>query len=254
MIKILALDFDGVICDGLHEYFETSKRTYNQIWNQEKLNNQDLRKSFYTLRPVIESGWEMPILLRALLLNFSEAEILENWSKVCQEIVELEDLTPKNIAEKLDAIRNTWIKTDLQTWLNLHNFYPGVIEKLNKIINSGLKLYIITTKEGKFTRELLINQGVKIPENMIFGKEKKRPKYETLRQIIKENQIKPAEIYFVEDRLPALELVNEQPDLKEVGLFLASWGYNTEKTRNSLNNDFPNLKLLSLETFTTNFP
>lgn len=253
MIKLLALDFDGVICNGLLEYFETSKRTYNQIWTEEKLNNQDLAESFYNLRPVIETGWEMPVLLRALVLNNSPAEILENWLKISQKIVESENLNPHNIAKQLDEVRNIWIKTDLQSWLDLHNFYEGVIETLNKFIKSNITLYIITTKEGKFTKELLKNQGLEIPQNRIFGKEKKRPKYETLRQIIKENNLKSKEVYFIEDRLPALNSVYEQSDLKEVGLFLASWGYNTEKTRNSLNNN-QGIKLLSLETFTTNFP
>ena len=30
--NILALDFDGVLCDGMREYFETSRRTYMKIW------------------------------------------------------------------------------------------------------------------------------------------------------------------------------------------------------------------------------
>ena len=253
MIKILALDFDGVICNGLPEYFETSKKTYNQIWTEEKLENQELQKSFYKLRPVIESGWEMPILLRALVLNFTEKEILENWSTIRKKIVQRENLEPKKVANQVDQIREIWIKKDLQNWLSLHNFYDGVIAKLKKIINSDLNLYIITTKEGKFVQQLLINEGLKIPVTNIFGKEKKRPKYEILRQIIKEHQIEPSEIYFVEDRLPALELVYHQSDLRKVGLFLASWGYNTEKTRNSLKNS-EQIKLLSLENFTTNFP
>jgi len=29
---ILALDFDGVCCDGLREYFETSRRTCARVW------------------------------------------------------------------------------------------------------------------------------------------------------------------------------------------------------------------------------
>ena len=29
---IIALDFDGVICDGLVEYFATTKKAYEQIW------------------------------------------------------------------------------------------------------------------------------------------------------------------------------------------------------------------------------
>ncbi|TAF20763.1 MAG: HAD family hydrolase, partial [Nostocales cyanobacterium] len=33
---ILALDFDGVICDGLIEYFEVAWRTYCQIWSSAK--------------------------------------------------------------------------------------------------------------------------------------------------------------------------------------------------------------------------
>ncbi|XTZ20952.1 MAG: HAD family hydrolase, partial [cyanobacterium endosymbiont of Rhopalodia fuxianensis] len=32
--QILALDFDGVICNGLLEYFQTTKSTYTQIWTE----------------------------------------------------------------------------------------------------------------------------------------------------------------------------------------------------------------------------
>ena len=29
---ILALDFDGVLCDGMREYFETSRRVCLRVW------------------------------------------------------------------------------------------------------------------------------------------------------------------------------------------------------------------------------
>ncbi len=32
---ILTLDFDGVLCDGMQEYFEASRRTYMRIWPDE---------------------------------------------------------------------------------------------------------------------------------------------------------------------------------------------------------------------------
>ena len=35
--EILALDFDGVCCDGLHEYFETSRRTHARVWPAEPM-------------------------------------------------------------------------------------------------------------------------------------------------------------------------------------------------------------------------
>ncbi|MCY7286501.1 MAG: HAD family hydrolase, partial [Cyanobacteria bacterium CAN_BIN43] len=30
---LLALDFDGVLCNGLMEYFQTAWRVYCQIWS-----------------------------------------------------------------------------------------------------------------------------------------------------------------------------------------------------------------------------
>ena len=32
--KILALDFDGVICNGLKEYFQTTVRTYQKAYQK----------------------------------------------------------------------------------------------------------------------------------------------------------------------------------------------------------------------------
>ncbi len=74
---ILALDFDGVICDGLIEYFQTAWRTYCQIWKPvETVPDPDLALSFYRVRPAIETGWEMPLLIRALLTGITEEQIL----------------------------------------------------------------------------------------------------------------------------------------------------------------------------------
>lgn len=249
MTKIVALDFDGVICNGLLEYFESSRRNYNLIWTEELLsNNNNIANLFYKLRPVIEYGWEMTILLRALVLNYPERKIFQQWNQVCQEIVNKEQLNPSIISKQLYQMRKKWIKEDLESWLSLHNFYDGVISQLKQWIQSGVILYIITTKEGVFTKQLLEQQNIKLPSDVIMGKEQKCPKYETLRQIILKHNVQPREIYFVEDRLAALELVRQQPDLKEVGLFLADWGYNTEETRNSLK-DKSGIKLLSLTEF-----
>ena len=79
--QILALDFDGVLCDGLLEYFETAWRAYCQVF-EETLPNPPagLADRFYPLRPVVESGWEMPLVLRALLGGIADEAILTHWS------------------------------------------------------------------------------------------------------------------------------------------------------------------------------
>ena len=244
--KILALDFDGVVCDGLKEYFASTQKAYQQIWSEKA--SDDLAPSFYRLRPVIETGWEMPILLRALASGVSEADILADFAQIAQKIVQGEGLEKQAVVNQLDGVRDKWIKSDFDAWLALHRFYPGVIEQLGKIITSQVKLYIVTTKEGRFARQLLQQQGINLPAEQIIGKESKRPKYETLR-IIRDLHQKPGlqlGLTFVEDRLKALQQVAQQPDLDFVQLFLADWGYNLESDRLFAAQD-SRINLLSLD-------
>jgi len=65
-------------------------------------------------------------------------------------------------------------------------------------------------------------------------------------------QESPANLWFVEDRLDALELVQQQPDFNDVGLYLADWGYNTASMRQKVAQD-QRIKLLSLSQFAADF-
>ncbi|MGB5960658.1 MAG: HAD family hydrolase [Coleofasciculaceae cyanobacterium] len=256
---ILALDFDGVLCDGMLEYFQTAWRTYCQVWQPKNQRPpDDLALSFCRLRPVVEIGWEMPILLRALMLGIADSKILEDWSAIVQKLIESENLDAIDIGKQLDAIRDEWIETDLKGWLRLHQFYPGVIERINRILSpekasveNFTKLYIVTTKEGRFVNQLLQQQGIHLAESQIIGKECQRPKSKTLQELLKITE-NASEIWFVEDRLKTLQLVEQQFELNEVRLYLASWGYNTPAHQEFVRNE-PRLKLLSLSMFAQDF-
>ncbi len=249
---ILALDFDGVICDGLIEYFEVSWHTYCQVWSPaNQTPPDDLAPKFYRLRPVIETGWEMPILIKALLEGIAEEKILNDWETIAKNILQQDNLKSTEISSKLDKTRDDWITRDLNGWLKLHRFYPGVVEKIKATTESILPLYIISTKEARFVQQLLEEQGVTLSKEMIFGKEVKRPKYEILRELIQEANNSP-EIWFVEDRLKTLQLVKQQPNLEDVKLFLADWGYNTSSEKATAQND-PRIQLLSLSQFAKDF-
>ena len=251
--KILALDFDGVICNGLKEYFQTTLRTYQKLWKDDSQNDLEIwANSFYKLRPVIETGWEMPILLRALVLQYEQDNIESNWHNVCSEIVTKENLNKQQVMSALDGVRDHWIQTDLDNWLALHEFYPGVLEKLGKLLDSSTLLYIVTTKEGRFVKQLLKQQNLSFPEDHIFGKEVKHPKFDTLRQILKINQETPNNLWFIEDLLKTLNKVKSQEYLTEVNLFLADWGYNTIKSHELVKQD-STINLLSLDTFSQDF-
>lgn len=249
---ILALDFDGVLCDGLIEYFQTAWRTYCQIWTPaDATPPEGLAAVFYRLRPVVETGWEMPVLLRALLLGVPEAQILQDWPAIAQELLKRESLSASGVGKQLDGIRDQWMAENLPEWLSLHRFYPGTMERLRALIESPVKPMIITTKEGRFTRALLQQQGVEMPAGSIFGKESQRPKHQVLRELLQEAG-DLCRIWFVEDRLKTLLSVRQQPDLSEVQLYLADWGYNTVAERDSVAQNRP-IQLLSLSQFAANF-
>ena len=249
---VLALDFDGVVCDGLKEYFQTAWRAYCQIWQPDDLSpSQELAPKFYRLRPVVETGWEMPILIRALVLGIEERKISQDWATIAAQIVTENNLDAASVSAIVDNIRDQWIATDIDSWLGEHRFYPGVIERLREELASSTHCVIISTKEGRFIKQLLQQQGIALSDQQIYGKEVKRPKY----QILKELNAEYGEttlIWFVEDRLKTLETVKKQSGLENVTLFLADWGYNTIVEQQSILED-DRIHLLPLEQFTQDF-
>ena len=249
---VLALDFDGVICDGLREYFQTAWQAYCQIWQPDDLTpSAVLAPQFYRLRPVVETGWEMPILIRALVLGIEESKILQDWAPIAAQIIADDRLESAKVSAIVDGLRDQWIATDVDSWLTEHRFYPGVIERLRRVLASSTDCVIISTKEGRFIKQLLQQQGVTLSDHRVYGKEVKRPKYQILKELNAEYG-ETTDIWFIEDRLKTLESVKTQPELENVTLFLADWGYNTIGDRDSILTD-DRLHLLSLKQFTQEF-
>lgn len=243
--SILALDFDGVICDGMQEYFHSSWLVYRQIWSLPAAPPPtDLFPTFAQLRPLIEHGWEMPLLVWALQHNIAPTQITRDWHDLATQILADRQLSAGDVVKVLDEVRDRSIATDLVGWLNLQRCYPGTVERL-LTLPPAIVPVIITTKDGRFTRQFLENQGVNLPADAIFGKEIKQPKAETLRQLLATN---PDQIWFVEDRLPTLQTISQQHDLDSVQLFLADWGYNTPAERAAAQQD-DRIQLLSIEQF-----
>lgn len=249
---ILALDFDGVVCDGLREYFQTAWQAYCRIWQPKVSTPADgLASQFYRLRPVVETGWEMPVLLRALTLGATESEILQHWTAIAVQLTTQDELDALRVSAIVDEIRDEWIASDLDGWLAEHRFYPGILERLKAVLASPTQNFIISTKEGRFIQQLLQQQGIQLTDQQVYGKEVKRPKYEILRKL-KEEFGEAASIWFVEDRLKTLQVVEQQAGLENVTLFLADWGYNTEDDRQSAQRS-DRIHLLSLQQFGQDF-
>ena len=247
---ILALDFDGVVCDGLAEYFESAWRTYTRLWaSPGTVAPAGLAERFFALRPVVESGWEMPLVIKALLAGVNDATIAARWVDLAPQL--LDGLERAEVAARLDRVRDDWIAADRAGWLGRHRFYPGVLARLRALAGGSTRAVIITTKEGRFVRELFAQQGLDFPADQIHGKESKRPKAGVLRAL-KTDGGSGLRVWFVEDRFKTLEGIKTHGDLDDVRLFLAGWGYNFPAERRAAQRD-GRISLVSLEDFVGDF-
>jgi len=249
---ILALDFDGVLCDGMREYFEASRRTYARTWPDEPTPGEELFPSFRSLRPVIMSGWEMPLLLRAIAQARPGSAILQDWESVRDDLVRSGRLCGEALVETLkrtlDEVRREWIAADPSDWLARNVPYCR-LEELRRLVAEPERAVLVTTKEGEFARRILDTWGIRLAE--IQGKEAGTHKCDNLRTLIADYAAacgRRPRLWFVEDRLETLRHVVTHPDLTDVGLFLAAWGYNTAAARGSLG--VGRVRLLDLDRFT----
>ena len=249
---ILALDFDGVLCDGMREYFEAAWRAYRRLRpSVEPAPPAGLFERFARLRPVVESGFEMPLLIHAALAGADEAELLRDWRPDAW-LVRM-GLAREAITAEIDRVRDAWIAEDETDWLDYHRFYPGVIERLRRLAGAPPRVVVVTTKEGRFARQLLARQGVELGAEDVYGKEARRPKREILKELVARHAAgDTARLWFVEDRLETLADAARDPALEGARLFLAAWGYNTADDREAARRN-DRIVLLSLAQFGQDF-
>ena len=249
---ILALDFDGVLCDGMQEYFEASRRTYRRIWPDEQAPGEELFAAFRVLRPVIMTGWEMPLLLRALMQGRPTAAMLQHWEAVRDEMMHSGVPQGKALSDALthtlDEVRRAWIATTPGDWLTRNVPYCP-LDDLRRLLAEPESTVLVTTKEGEFAQQILDHWHVSLAD--IQGKETGTHKCDNLRALIAQYEAahgRRPTLWFVEDRLETLQHVTTHADLDDVGLFLAAWGYNTPNIRASLQGN-KRIRLLALAQF-----
>jgi len=245
---LLVLDFDGVIVDGINEYWSSSRQTcLNIISSKEKeilSPTYEIPSAFKAMRPWVHHGWEMVILAaecsdKTSQLNLKGIEnFSRNYSIECSLALEKWDWTPSQLQEALNQTRRDAISNNFHQWLNYHQPFSLVIDYLKSLEIEGIDFAVLTTKSVEFTKKLL--NSFNLQPNLVFGHES-GSKINVLNQLLHKRKIRG----FIEDRRSTLEKVLEDPKLKSIPCYLASWGYLKPQDRNNLP---PSIKLLNLET------
>jgi phosphoglycolate phosphatase-like HAD superfamily hydrolase len=221
---IYTLDFDGVICDSAIETAITGWKAGSTIWaDMPAAAPQAIVDQFREVRPIIETGYEAILIIRLMYLGKSTAAIYANYAAKVQRMLDEIHVSIDDLKKLFGETRDNWIANDRADWIAKNPLYPGVAEKL-RLMGQRHFWCVITTKQERFVKEILGANQIDLGDERIFGMERKLSKPEVLKGLKAQHPGQP--IYFVEDRLPALEGVQKHPELADVKLFLALWGYN----------------------------
>ena len=216
---LLVCDFDGVLVNGMAEYWFAARRAVLELDARLRLP-EELPAAFTRLRPLIHKGWEMVLVAAELARAEFDLQLwLAAYADQLPRALARWGWTADLLQRQLERVRQQAITSDLQAWLGLHQFYPGVPERLRRLGDEGAGWAVLTTKGGAFARQILASAGLE--PWALYGHEQ-GSKPEVLARLLRD-QHRP--IWFLEDRRPTLEQVCAQPELAAVRCFLASWGY-----------------------------
>lgn len=238
---LLALDFDGVVCDGIREMCDSAWLALVKIVDGHGTSRStvtapsaepgaELRARFAALRPAIETGWEMVALLGVLTERpaSGDAALREHaqWAAVRDAYVKAHGLSTKTVAETFDDARLRWMEKDEHAWLERHEFYGDMAAWLARILAGGQLVYVISTKRKRFVESLLTWQKIALPSERIIGRaEPKREKWDVLKERAAAHGVAARDVWFVEDRLQTLLDMRRHAADFDARLFLAEWGY-----------------------------
>lgn len=228
---IYALDFDGVICDSAIETAISGWKAACRIWPEmAEPAPAELVESFRRVRPIIETGFEAILTMRQLFLGSSVESIYADHKQQFAALKQQANVNDDQLKTLFGDTRDLWIAADRRDWAIMNPLYSGVAEKLQRLGKHG-DWYVITTKQERFVKEIFAANAIELADERLFGLDRKLSKVEVLKRL---RQNHPDQtLHFVEDRLPTLVNVANEPGLVGVELLFALWGYNTENDKAS---------------------
>ncbi len=229
---LLVFDFDGVLVDGMAEYWWSARRAALRLERQAGVGGPPLRlpeeapPAFSRLRPLIHKGWEMVLMAAELGRADTDVQaILQDYPRALATAEARWGWSSEAVQGVLETVRREALADDRPAWLARHRFYPGVTERLRRLEEEGAPWAVLTTKGGAFTAELLA--AADLHPAALHGHES-GAKPEVLARLLRRPpgpDSAPRPLWFVEDRRPTLELVRRTPGLEPVRCLLAAWGY-----------------------------
>ncbi len=240
-MKVLALDFDGVISDSAPECFWVSLRTLLRFRSsptcealladfeatdcrfiREKIVASPQYQKFLKLMPLGNRAEDFGVALQAIELR-AELDDQATYDAFFREL-------GANFAAEFHRYfyceREAFRGAQPEVWETLSVPFAGLIEIL-EARSGDVNLAVATAKDGSSVATLLANYGIAslFAEGAVVDKEAGRSKRAHLRTLAERFDVAFDEITFIDDK------ANHLMETQQLGVrcLLAQWGYNGER-------------------------
>lgn len=221
MKPVVALDFDGVICDSLDECLLTAYNAYRRFDGEtgraHSVSELDLdfvsrfRRQRYLVRPAPEY-W----LLVHWLLSQPDDLDMESFEALRGDYKD----TLTAFEPIFFDVRTELRRTDAEFWSGLHRPYEECATSWDSL-SRICKIHLVTTKDLESVRHFNGLWELGLQDDRLWTHERAPSKAWAIRRIAVTENCTPSDIAFVDDDLRHLR------DVSETGArcYWASWGY-----------------------------
>ncbi len=240
MLRLLVLDFDGVISDSAPESFLVALLTYIKMNEGSRFGDRraaleseplptpsrvaedPLYASFLDLMPLGNRAEDFAINLSAL----EASRLLVNQADYDAFRSELDEDWLQEFHRRFYENRTALSRRDPTGWRRMMGPYPSFLEVLHRRAGDAL-LAIATAKDAETVDALIRDYGIEtlFPRERVLDKETGVHKDAHLRQLHETVGVAYDEMLFVDDKVNHLDKVAGLG----VRCALAAWGYNGER-------------------------
>jgi len=221
-MKLLVLDFDGVISDSGREAFAVARRTYLEMRPDSSLRDRDddaLYAEFVAIMPLGNRAEDFAVALAAI----EAGALLPDQAAYDAFYAAQDPRWLRAFHERFYQVRTAFSRADPAGWLALLRPYPHFLEMLRR--RAGACRYAIATaKDRRSVRVLLREYGVAdlFSEDLVLDKEAGVTKVAHHEHLASHCGVAYADMTFVDDKVNHLDAVAALG----VRCALSAWGYN----------------------------
>jgi phosphoglycolate phosphatase-like HAD superfamily hydrolase len=240
-IKLLAMDFDGVIADSVMECavvgyngFAIHNGLSEFILSPNDINPFQL-SVFITVRPYIRTGEDYIYIFHAINEHV-EIDNQADFDEFKNKYIGLKD----SYYNSFYSARKQLLNDHYTEWMSLNPLFWGMDRFLNR--NSD-KVRIISTKASKFISSILSHYNIKISQRNIYSTENGQTKADILLGILNKEKVFSKDTVFIDDHLDTLLTMQ----VTNCYCLLATWGYNNNEQQELA--EKTNIELVNLDLF-----